>query len=300
MTPPQQMLRSDDVAHCRALLRAGSKSFDTASRALPARLRDPVAVLYAFCRVSDDAIDEASDPAAALVTLRARLDAICAGRSTSDPVDRALGVVMRAHALPRAPLDALLEGYAWDAEGRRYPTLSALLGYCARVASSVGVAMTYLMGEREQSVLARAIDLGAAMQLTNIARDVGQDAGLGRIYLPQAWLSARDPAHLTLDGQVRDATRRLLDHAETLYERALTGVPHLPADCRLAIRSAAYLYREIGRQVRAAGDDGVTTRQSTSAATKARLLVAAAWDERVARRELLSVEVLAEGEFLLT
>lgn len=292
-------LSPSDVAHCRALLSAGSKSFDTASRALPARLRAPVAVLYAFCRISDDCIDESSDPRGALVELRARLDGIYGGRPLDEPVDRALAAMVREHDLPRAPLDALLEGYAWDAEERRYATFSELLGYCARVASSVGVAMTYLMGARDPYVLARAIDLGAAMQLTNIARDVGEDARRGRIYLPTSWLEMSDPAHLRLDRSVRDATRRLLDQADTLYARALTGVPHLPSDCRLAIRSAAYLYREIGHLVRARGDDGFTARVSTSVPQKAQLVARAAWDERSARREPLRDPVLSEAAFLL-
>ncbi len=297
-----------DVSACRALLAAGSKSFHAASRALPARLRDPVAVLYAFCRVSDDAIDESDDPVAALRALTDRLDGIYGGAPHPDPVDRALAIVVREHALPRAPLDALLEGYAWDAEERTYATRSALYGYCARVAASVGVAMTFLMGVRDRSVLARAIDLGIAMQLTNIARDVGEDARRGRIYLPLEWIAPHDPERLRLDASVRAATRRLLDDAEVLYQRALLGVPHLPADCRLAIRSAAYFYRAIGRKVREAGDDGVTQRQSTSALAKGALLTQALIDDRLTRAAprdpsqrdpALSDPVLLEAAFLL-
>jgi len=293
------VLDPKDVAHCRALLAAGSKSFDTASRALPARLRPPVAVLYAFCRVSDDAIDESNDPSAALASLRERLDGIYRGSPSADPVDRALAAVVASHALPRAPLDALLEGYAWDASERTYPSLSALYGYCARVAASVGVAMTYLMGEREPLILARAIDLGVAMQLTNITRDVGEDAKRGRIYLPTEWIEARSPRDLRLDRSVRDATRRLVDDAEVLYARALLGIPHLPADCRTAVRTAAYFYRAIGRRVRAAGDDGVTRRQSTSGLEKAALWSQASLDERFARARVLHDPVLPEAAFLL-
>jgi phytoene synthase len=291
-----------DVAHCRALLAAGSKSFDAASRALPRRLRDPVAVLYAFCRVSDDAVDESGDASAAQEALTLRLDGIYRGAPSEDPVDRALSSIVASHALPRAPLDALLEGYAWDAGERSYATLSELYGYCARVAASVGVAMTYLMGERDRSVLARAIDLGVAMQLTNIARDVGEDARRGRIYLPLQWIETRNvlqPEALRLDRSVRDATRRLLDDAEVLYARALLGVPHLPSDCRLAIRSAAYFYRAIGRRVRMAGDDGVTQRQSTSTLEKAALLSQALIDDRIAKAEPLRDPVLPEAAFLL-
>lgn len=290
---------SDDVAHCRALLRRGSQSFDAAARVLPSRLTAPVAVLYAFCRVSDDAIDEASDPGAALEALRQRLERIASNRPDADPVDRALAAVMRVHGLPRGPLEALLEGYAWDAEGRAYATFSELLGYCARVASSVGVAMTHLMGVHEPRVLARAIDLGAAMQLTNVARDVGEDARRGRLYLPAAWVGAPDLATLAPSPAIRRATLRLLDEAETLYERALLGVPHLPADCRLAIRGAADIYRAIGAHVRAAGGDGVSRRHRTSGLEKTALLAAAAWNERRADRRPLRDDVLPEAAFLL-
>jgi phytoene synthase len=249
--------------------------------------------------VSDDAIDDASDPDRALTLLRARLDRIVNGRADEDPVDRALSLVMREHRLQRAPLDALLEGYAWDARGQRYGSLSELLGYCARVASSVGVLMTTLMGVRDSSVLSRAIDLGAAMQLTNIARDVGEDARRGRIYLPEQWLSVRDPARLTMSPDVSAATLRLLAEAEVLYARALTGVPYLPADARLAIRSAAYIYRAIGRRVRDAGGDGMTRRHTTSALDKAVLLGAALLDEQRATRGPLVDVVLPEAAFLL-
>ncbi|MCB9598565.1 MAG: phytoene/squalene synthase family protein, partial [Sandaracinaceae bacterium] len=202
------------------MLGRGSKSFAAASRLLPGRLRDPVAAYYAFCRVSDDAVDESDDPSAALASLRARLDAIIAGAPGSHVADQGLAWVMREHRIGRAPLDALLEGYAWDVAGRRYETLSDVRAYAARVAGSVGVVMTLLMGPRDPRVLARAADLGVAMQLTNIARDVGEDARAGRLYLPMAWLRAEglDPdaflARPRFGPAIGVAVCRLLDHAE--------------------------------------------------------------------------------------
>ena len=267
-----------DLMACRALLARGSKSFAFASRVLPARLRDPVAAFYAFCRVSDDAVDESDDPRAALVSLHARVEAAYAQRPAEDPVDRALAWLAREHRLPRAAVDALLEGYLWDVEQRTYEDLSGTLAYSARVASSVGVAMTALMGARHGRTLARAADLGAAMQLTNIARDVGEDARNGRLYLPRAWLREEgvdpdallaEPRHSPPLGRV---VRRLLDEAEVLYARAESGVPDLPADCRLAIRSASAIYRDIGRVIRTRDCDSVSARAHTSAARKTLLL----------------------------
>ena len=102
--------------------------------------------------------------------------------------DRALASVIARYAIPRAVPQALLEGFAWDREGRRYETLADLTAYAARVAGTVGAMMALLMDERRPEVLARACDLGVAMQFSNIARDVGEDARAGRLYLPQEWL----------------------------------------------------------------------------------------------------------------
>jgi len=277
--PPDPAL----LAECRAILAEGSKSFDAASRLLPARLRDPVAAYYAFCRVSDDAVDDSDAPAEALAALRGRVDAIAAGRPGPHPADRGLAWVMDAFAIPRAPIDALLEGYAWDVEGRRYETLSGVRAYSARVAASVGVVMTLLMGRRERWLLHRAADLGVAMQLTNIARDVGEDARAGRIYLPLSWLRAEgvDPERFVaapaFEPGIGVAVCRLLDHAEHLYRRADRGVAALPADCRVAIAGAKRIYADIGRVIRARGYDSVTARAYTTRARKVeRLGVAAA------------------------
>jgi phytoene synthase len=278
--------RSDDadIAVCLDLLRRGSKSFHSASRLLPRRLRGPVAAVYGFCRVADDAVDDAvaqgADPSVNLVALRHRLDAIARGEPIDDPVDRALEVVMRRHSLPRVAFDALLDGFAWDVEGRRYDTLDDLLGYCARVASSVGVAMCVLMDRRDPATLARAADLGAAMQLTNIARDVGQDARDGRIYLPLSWLreagiapSELDPAEPDEACRFRPAigwvVRRLLREAGVLYRRADEGIGQLPRDCRVSIAAASAIYEDIGLWLARADYDSVTARAYTPAWRKA-------------------------------
>jgi len=281
-----------DLAHCHALLTRGSRSFSFAARLLPTRLRDPVAALYAFCRVSDDLVDESAAPREAATALRERLDAIYRGDAASDPVDRALLWLAEDFALPRAPLDALLEGYLWDAEGHRYQTLSDVLAYAVRVAGSVGVAMSWLLDRREPHVLARAADLGVAMQLTNIARDVGEDARHGRLYLPRDWLGASEPAleawlaEPRPTAAIRDATRRLLDHADILYRQADAGIGALPSEVRPAIRVARHVYAEIGEIVRAQGLDSVSTRAVTSTRRKMRLTARALGDEARSRRRL--------------
>ena len=278
----ESAIAEPDLAACSAALRAGSKTFSAAARFLPARLRAPVTVLYAFCRVADDAIDAQPDATEATVEeLRARLDRIFAGEPDDDPIDRALAVVVRDTKLPRAPLDAMLEGFAWDAAGRRYETLDDLYAYAARVAGTVGAMMTVLMGARAAQTLARACDLGVAMQLTNVARDVGEDAAQGRIYLPLVWMEEagidpdgwlQQPTHSTALGTV---VERLLTHAELLYGRAERGIAELPRDCRTAIYAARLLYAAIDSAIARRRFDTVTCRARVPWWRKVLLLVRA-------------------------
>ena len=270
----------EDVRRCREILRAGSRSFYAASLFLPRRVRGPASVLYAFCRVADDAVDLVSPAHApeAVARMRERLAAVYEGEPHDSPVDRALAVVVERFGLPRAIPEAMLDGFVWDVEGRRYADLDALQGYCARVAATVGAMMTVLMGRREPGVLARACDLGVAMQLTNICRDVGEDARNGRVYLPTDWLAEagvdveaflRAPAFSAPLGQVIE---RALAEADRLYARSDAGVAMLPRDCRMAIRAARLLYSNIGAEVRRRGGDSVASRAVVPGGRKLGLL----------------------------
>jgi phytoene synthase len=266
-----------DLAECRQLLRHGSKSFFAASLLLPRRVREPACALYAFCRVADDDIDRGGG-AAALERLRDRLDRAYAGCPEDSAVDRAFAATARRFELPRALPEALLDGFAWDLDGRRYVTQADLEAYCVRVAGTVGVMMSVLMGRRDADALARAADLGIAMQLTNIARDVGEDAANGRLYLPEAWLRAEgiEPdsflARPVLSDGFRAVMARLLALADSYYARARGGIALLPADCRPAIHAARLIYAEIGRAVRTADLDSLSRRAVTSKARKLALL----------------------------
>ena len=276
------MIAAADMAHCRDAIRTGSRSFHAASRLLPARVRDPALALYAFCRLADDAVDETADKTPAIRALRERLDLVYAGCPRDAPADRAFAAVVAAFEMPRALPDALLEGLAWDAEGRRYATLADLSGYCARVASAVGAMMCVLMRVRDADALARACDLGLAMQLTNIARDVGEDARAGRLYLPLDWLAAAgiDPDAFVRapvpDARLRALVRRLLAEADALYARAEAGVAVLPIACRPGIYAARHVYAGIGGAVARRGHDSIGARAHTGAARKAGWLALAA------------------------
>lgn len=296
----------DDLAKCRELIRCGSRSFYNASLILPKSVRDPAYALYAFCRLADDEIDcaEAGDEAAALERLRWRLDAIYAGTPRDIAADRAFARVVRDFGMPRALPEALLDGFAWDAEGRTYETISELRAYGARVAGTVGAMMTVLMRSRDGLVMARATDLGVAMQMTNIARDVGEDARAGRLYLPRQWMREAGidpdawlatPRHSPALAQV---VRRLLEEADRLYRRSRAGIGQLPVGCRTGVRTAQLLYAEIGREILRLNSNSVDSRAVVTGRRKLALL---AWATLSGQAIVpgLSAEPLEETRFLV-
>ena len=267
------VLRRDDRLACRSWIKRHSKSFFLSSLLLPARVRQASWALYAFCRRADDAVDvEAAGGLARVESLRRRLDGVYAGRVEDDAIDRAFAAVVERHAIPRALPDALLAGMETDARGASYATDDELYLYCFRVAATVGLMMTRVMGAAADIAYLRAADLGVAMQLTNIARDVGEDQRRGRVYLPAALLAG-------VGGDRRRAVRTLLERAEAHYRAADRGVPLLPGDCRIAIASARNIYSAIGAAVARNGYDSISQRAYVSLPRKL-LLVARALPAR--------------------
>lgn len=268
------MIQPRDMEHCVEAIRHGSLSFHAASKLLPRRLRDPALALYAFCRLADDAVDLQPAKADAVLALHERLDRAYAGTPRDAPEDRAFAAVIEDFGMPRALPEALLEGLAWDAMERRYASLSDLRAYSARVAAAVGAMMCVLMRVRDPNALARACDLGVAMQLTNIARDVGEDAREGRLYLPTDWM---DEAGITPEAflgdpqatpEVRALVRRLLREADDRYARCDAGIAELPLSCRPGIFAARHIYGGINRRVRAGDHDTITQRARTTGPQK--------------------------------
>jgi phytoene synthase len=269
---------ASDIAACRELLRGGSRTFFAASLVLPRSVSDPAIALYAFCRLADDAVDLGGGRGNAIAELRDRLNRAYAGQSMASASDRAFAETVERFAIPRELPELLLEGLAWDAEGRRYETLNELLAYAVRVAGTVGAMMSLLMQRRDPAVVARACDLGIAMQLTNIARDVGEDARAGRLYLPLRWLreTGLDPDHWLAaphhDAGIGEAVRRLLAAADLFYDRSLAGIGALPRSCRPGIHAARLIYAEIGREIARGGFDSVSQRAVVPSQRKLRLL----------------------------
>jgi phytoene synthase len=279
-THPRPHSTPANCAACRSSIRTGSQSFYLASLLLPVHVREPAYSVYAFCRMADDLIDREGGGVEAIAELHAMLDRIYAGRPRADFVERGFSDVVSRFAIPREVPAALIEGLAWDAQGRRYASIGELRAYAVRVAGTVGLMMTLVMGQRDPQVLARAVDLGVAMQLTNICRDIGEDARNGRIYMPLDWLRAR---HLdtsawiaapTYAPAVRSVVADLLAAAEELYDRAQAGIDSLPRSSRLGIQTARLLYREIGRKV-AGGVDPVAMRAVTTRGRKLGLVAQA-------------------------
>jgi 15-cis-phytoene synthase len=266
---------SNAIVQCREAIAAGSKSFNLASRLLNAGVRDETAVLYAFCRRADDAVDlvPPEEQAEAAARLQREVAEVYAGRAPNALVLRAFSVVVQRRGVPQSYAEELIEGMAMDARGERYETLDALLHYCFRVAGVVGLMMCHVLGVSDPRALRRAAHLGLAMQLTNICRDVLEDAGRGRVYLPRQWLAPDAP--LEDRARVKQAVAELLDEADRYYASALLGLPALPWRAALAVRTAARVYRAIGVKLRARGCDVYQGRVVVSTPAKLWLLAGA-------------------------
>ncbi|ARE40109.1 Phytoene synthase [Rhodovulum sp. P5] len=278
------MINPADLKHCEDSIRTGSYSFHAASRLMPGRVRDPALALYAFCRMTDDAVDLVQDKSAAVLALGERLELIYRGTPRNAPADRAFAAVVEEFEMPRTLPEALLEGMAWDAVHKRYEDLSGVYAYSARVAAAVGAMMTVLMRVRDPHALARACDLGVAMQLSNISRDVGEDAREGRFYLPLDWMEEAGVdveeflANPQPTRQIRRITKRLVADANRLYFRAEPGIAELPWCCRPGIFAARHIYAGISREVARADYDNITRRAYTNKGQKIGWLILSAFE----------------------
>ena len=277
------------LAHSEEVIAAGSQSFAGAARLLPPAQREGARLLYAWCRWCDDVMDgqelghgaqalTAADRRDRLARLERETRVALAGQPTQAPAFAALQRVASATGLSeRWPLEHLRAGFALDVEPAPFADLPALMGYCWGVAGVVGVMMARVMGVAEDDVdtLRRAQDLGLAFQLTNIARDVAEDARNGRVYLPADALAAAglpskpaavlDPAHAQA---VAGVTRALVEAAEPHYASASAGLPALAFKAAWGIAAARAVYREIGREVVRRGPGALERRTVVSSARK--------------------------------
>jgi len=279
------------VAHSEAAISKGSSSFQAAARLFGRELREDVWQLYAWCRHCDDQIDGqdhggASAPLTAAIqrqrldTLRRLTRAALRNERVDDPAFMAFQRVALKHQIPEQWPMELLDGFALDVDATRYEAEDETLLYCWGVAGVVGVMMAAIMGVRDQAVLKRAQDLGLAFQLTNICRDVREDAENGRVYLPGEALReagvAPEPEALA-DPESRTAVfevvRQELKLAERYYRSARVGLRALPFRGALAVSAARCVYREIGRRILRKGPEALATRMSVPKPVMVWLLV---------------------------
>ena len=242
---------------CREIITKGSKSFSLAARLFDPQTRDAAFFLYGWCRYCDDQVDEASKSGnrdeleRRLKALREKTASAFSLEPQQEPVFVALQYIVHRYGIPAHYAIELIEGMAMDVRGTRYANLRELLLYCYRVAGTVGLMMSHVMGLREESALKHAADLGIAMQLTNIARDITEDAAMGRIYLPLCWL---DEAKIVHDDIAAPANReklavmtvRLLREAERYYRSGDSGLWYLSFRSACAVSAARHVYAEIG------------------------------------------------------
>lgn len=263
-----------------AVLTLHGRSFRLAGRLLGRRTFNRAAGLYAVCRAIDDLADEAPDQMqarAVLLAVRADLDA---GRGHTE-----LGSRMLALAVDREASLMLIDTMLSDLQPVRIADEAALLRYAHGAAGTVGLMMCDVLQVDDPAARPRAIDLGIAMQLTNIARDVREDAARDRVYLPRDWLPAATSPDTVADDASATyvAVRRLLELAERHYRSGALGYAALPGRAALAIPVAARLYREIGRQILRIGPDYLHLPRYVIPPPRRAMLVASCLSEQLAR-----------------
>lgn len=281
----------------RASIERHSKSFALASRLLPPRAAEQAAIVYAWCRRADDAIDErgAEAPERALARLRQELAELYAGEALRDPVLGAFGRVLQETAIPWTYPASLLDGMAMDVDEHAYERVEDLLVYAYRVASTVGLMMCHVMGVSHSAALRHAAHLGLAMQLTNVCRDVREDWRRGRLYLPDELLARHGAGGLAreLGGPLPEAAvgacgrvvAELLALADGYYRSSDAGLGYLSWRCAIGVNAARRIYSAIGAQITRQGCDVRAPRAVVPAAEKLWLCARAA-GSTLARRLL--------------
>lgn len=260
---------------CVEITRRHSRSFYMSSQFLPPEKRSAVRALYAFCRTSDDLVDNPDgEPNRALARWVAQVRAprppgddavLCAWHDTAE-----------RYAIPPELVDELLAGVAMDLTVNRYETFDQLWTYCYRVASVVGLLSMRIIGYSEGAE-PYAVSLGVALQLTNILRDIGEDAARGRVYLPQEDLARFGLADADILAGCRDERfRALMDYqirrANALYDESFPGIGMLSRDSQFAIAAAAAIYRGILAKIVANDYDVYSRRAHLSTAGKLLML----------------------------
>ena len=265
-----------DLNQPEQILATSGESFFWARRFLGRKMGHDAAVLYSFCRVLDDMADgDIPDGPAHLRQIQSLMKQ---GEWTQHPVLKHHAPLVEAYQLPHDVIGSLVEGLMDDqAPQVLIKDEASLIQYAYKVAGTVGLLMCNILNNEDPRAKAHAVDLGIAMQLTNIARDVVEDAKMGRRYLPGEWVNHLSPEDIVLaskDPQSHEGTlitlavERLLELAEVYYASGRAGLSYLPLRAHFSIGVAAKVYRQIGRQLLKSTDSWHGRRQVTSKASK--------------------------------
>lgn len=277
------------LAHAEHTIAVGSKSFAAAARLFDPATRRSAVMLYAWCRHCDDVIDgqqlgfdtrpvDGEEHQRRLAQLYEQTRAAYTTAVPGSPAFAAFQEVARRHGIPQRDALDHLAGFAMDVQGQVYECFDDTLRYCYHVAGVVGLMMARVMGVQDEATLDRACDLGLAFQLTNIARDIVEDAQAGRCYLPREWLHALNiaPAQVAAAAHreaLASLAQRLVAAAEPYYLSAGAGLAELPLRSAWAVATARNVYRHIGVRVAQLGAQAWDTRVSTSKADKLRCVL---------------------------
>lgn len=256
------------------MLAKHARTFDLAGWFLPAERLDDAAVVYAFCRLVDDAVDLAQSAAAGDAEVAA-IERELKGEVEPRPLVACFGELLDSWGVARQVALDLILGVRSDAGTVEVKNDPELLRYCYRVAGTVGLMMCGVIGVREKAAFPFALDLGIAMQLTNISRDVAEDAKIGRVYLPATRLreAGAEPGALVRGeaprGVIAKVVLDLLGLADRYYDSADGGMRFIPWRSRLAIMVASRVYRAIGVRLRRHGGDALAGRTIVPGVEKA-------------------------------
>jgi phytoene synthase len=261
--------------YCRSRALQSGSSFYYSFLFLPEERRRAIIALYAFCREVDDVVDELTDPSVARMKLawwRTEVEAVFGG-SPQHPVARALLDVVGPFALQRAHLEEIIDGMEMDLDYGRYPDFAALRMYCHRVAGVVGLLSATIFGYREAQTLSYAHDLGIAFQLTNIIRDVGEDARRDRIYLPQEDLARYGVSDADImagrtSANMRDLMRFQVARARSFYSQALCQLPSADRRAQRAGLVMAAIYQRLLDEIEADACEVLNAKISLTPLTK--------------------------------
>ena len=261
------------IDHSRQVMNQHARTFSLAARLFPQHTRDDVAVTYAFCRLVDDTVDDAPDPNLAASELRKIQDEFRGDRAPR-PLLRVFRALCERHDIPRGAVHELTVGVGSDVGLIRFEDDRDLLRYAYRVAGTVGLIMARLIGATDPLAMPHAVDLGVGMQITNICRDVLEDAQRNRVYLPAKRLRAHgvDPEELIAGTAQREAVARvvsdLLILGDRYYASGNAGLHYIPRVPRAAVASAARMYRGIGVKIERGGYDVLSGRTVVGASGK--------------------------------